>query len=72
MLKIVIQNKFQFRMIPDFLLFGLRRNTLHRRCRNTTCTIDSIREAEVINGLGTDRDGEMKAILVEHNLAGGI
>ncbi len=26
------------------------------------------REAEVINGLGTERDAEMKAILVEHNL----
>ncbi|MDD4113241.1 MAG: RNA polymerase sporulation sigma factor SigE, partial [Herbinix sp.] len=29
---------------------------------------DSIREAEVISGLGTEQDGEMKAILVEHNL----
>ena len=25
-------------------------------------------EAEVISGLGTEQDGEMKAILVEHNL----
>jgi RNA polymerase sporulation-specific sigma factor len=30
--------------------------------------LDPIREAEVISELGTERDGEMKSILVEHNL----
>jgi RNA polymerase sporulation-specific sigma factor len=30
--------------------------------------LDPVREAEVINELGTERDGEMKSILVEHNL----
>jgi RNA polymerase sporulation-specific sigma factor len=30
--------------------------------------LDPAREAEVISELGTERDGEMKSILVEHNL----
>jgi len=30
--------------------------------------LDAVREAEIINELGTERDAEVKAILVEHNL----
>ncbi|MDI9508358.1 MAG: RNA polymerase sporulation sigma factor SigE [Clostridiales bacterium] len=71
LLKLSIQNKFQFRMIPDLrtILFG-QRGEIHYigGAEILPAPLDSIREAEVINGLGTDRDGEMKAILVEHNL----
>jgi RNA polymerase sporulation-specific sigma factor len=58
-------------MIPDLrtILFG-QRGEIHYigGAEILPAPLDSIREAEVINGLGTDRDGEMKAILVEHNL----
>lgn len=71
LLKLSIQNKFQFRIIPDIrtIVFG-QRGEIHYIGGSEILPppLDSIREAEVISGLGTEQDGEMKAILVEHNL----
>ena len=71
LLKLSIQNKFQFRMIPDIrtILFG-QRGEIHYigGAEVLPPPLDPVREAEVIAELGTERDGEMKAILVEHNL----
>lgn len=71
LLKLSIQNKFQFRMIPDIrtIIFG-QRGEIHYigGAEILPAPLDSIREAEVIGGLGTEQDGEMKAILIEHNL----
>ncbi|NLL00773.1 MAG: RNA polymerase sporulation sigma factor SigE [Clostridiales bacterium] len=71
LLKLSIQNKFQFRMIPDIrtIIFG-QRGEIHYIGGSEILPppLDPIREAEVISGLGTEQDGEMKAILVEHNL----
>ncbi len=71
LLKLSIKNKFQFRMIPDIrtIIFG-QRGEIHYIGGSEILPppLDSIREAEVISGLGTEQDGEMKAILVEHNL----
>ena len=58
-------------MIPDIrtIIFG-QRGEIHYigGAEILPPPLDSVREAEVINGLGTERDAEMKAILVEHNL----
>ncbi len=71
LLKLSIQNKFQFRMIPDIrtILFG-QKGEIHYigGAEVLPPPLDPVREAEVIAELGTERDGEMKAILVEHNL----
>lgn len=71
LLKLSIKNKFQFRMIPDIrtIVFG-QKGEIHYIGGSEILPppLDSIREAEVISGLGTPEDGEMKAILVEHNL----
>lgn len=71
LLKLSIQNKFQFRMIPDLrtILFG-QRGELHYigGAEVLPPPLDPVREAEVIAELGTERDSEMKSILVEHNL----
>ncbi|HBI72009.1 MAG TPA: RNA polymerase sporulation sigma factor SigE [Lachnospiraceae bacterium] len=71
LLKLSIQNKFQFRMIPDFrtIIFG-QRGEIHYigGAEVLPPPLDSVREAEVISGLGTEQDAEMKSILVEHNL----
>lgn len=71
LLKLSIKNKFQFRMIPDIrtIVFG-QKGEIHYIGGSEILPppLDSIREAEVISGLGTQEDGEMKAILVEHNL----
>jgi RNA polymerase sporulation-specific sigma factor len=71
LLKLSIQNKFQFRMIPDIrtIIFG-QKGEIHYIGGSEILPppLDAIREAEVISRLGTDQDGEMKSILVEHNL----
>ncbi|MDF2541806.1 MAG: sigE [Herbinix sp.] len=71
LLKLSLQNKFQFRMIPDIktILLG-QRGEIHYigGAEVLPPPLDPVREAEVINELGTERDAEMKAILVEHNL----
>jgi len=71
LLKLSIHNKFQFRMIPDIrtILFG-QRGEIHYigGAEVLPPPLDPVREAEVINALGTEQDAEMKSILVEHNL----
>ncbi|NLK29033.1 MAG: RNA polymerase sporulation sigma factor SigE [Clostridiales bacterium] len=71
LLKLSIHNKFQFRMIPDIktILFG-QRGEIHYigGAEVLPPPLDPVREAEVISGLGTEQDAEMKSILVEHNL----
>ncbi|MDD3173683.1 MAG: RNA polymerase sporulation sigma factor SigE, partial [Herbinix sp.] len=71
LLKLSIQNKFQFRMIPDLktIIFG-HKGEIHYigGAEVLPPPLDSVKEAEVIALLGTERDAEMKSILVEHNL----
>ena len=71
LLKLSIQNKFQFRMIPNIktIIFG-NKGEIHYigGAEILPPPLDPIREAEVIAELGSERDSEMKSILVEHNL----
>lgn len=71
LLKLSIHNKFQFRLIPDIktIIFG-HRGEIHYigGAEVLPPPLDPVREAEVISELGTERDTEMKSILVEHNL----
>lgn len=71
LLKISIPSKFQLRMIPDFkgILFG-QKGEIHYigGAEVLPAPLDPIREAEVIDMLGTDEDTSAKSILVEHNL----
>lgn len=71
LLKLSIPNKFKFRMIPDIktILFG-QKGEIHYigGAEILPPPLDAVREAEIINELGTERDAEVKAILVEHNL----
>lgn len=69
--KITVPNKFQLRMIPDFrqLLFGQKGEMYYiGGAEVLPAPLDSKREAEVIDMLGTDEDTTAKSILVEHNL----
>jgi len=58
-------------MIPNIktIIFG-QRGEIHYigGAEVLPAPLDSVREAEVIGKLGTERDTEMKSILVEHNL----
>ncbi len=71
LLKLSIQNKFQFRLIPDIktIIFG-HQGEIHYigGAEVLPPPLDPAREAEVIAELGGERDGEMKSLLVEHNL----
>lgn len=71
LLKLSIQNKFQFRMIPNIktIIFG-NKGEIHYigGAEILPPPLDPVREAQVIAGLGGERDSEMKALLVEHNL----
>ena len=71
LLKISLPNKFQFRVIPDLkqILMG-QRGDIHYigGAEVLPAPLDSEEESAVIRCLGTDRDTEAKAILVEHNL----
>ncbi|BCN31547.1 RNA polymerase sporulation sigma factor SigE [Anaeromicropila herbilytica] len=71
LLKISIPNKFQFRVIPDFRnIFFSQRGDIHYigGADVLPAPLDPLEEAEVISKIGTEYDGEMKSILVEHNL----
>lgn len=71
LLKISIPNKFQFRVIPDFKnFFFTQRGDIHYigGADVLPAPLDPTEEAEVISKIGTEHDGEMKSILVEHNL----
>lgn len=71
LLKLSIPNKFQFRLIPDIrtIIFG-HQGEIHYigGAEVLPPPLDPAREAEVIAELGGPRDGEMKSLLVEHNL----
>lgn len=71
LLKISLPNKFQFRVIPDLkqILLG-QRGDIHYigGAEVLPAPLDTEEESTVIRCLGTDRDTEAKAILVEHNL----
>ena len=71
LLKISMPSKFQLRMIPDFkgILFG-QKGEIHYigGAEVLPAPLDPIREAEVIDKLGTNEDTSAKSILVEHNL----
>ncbi len=71
LLKLSLQNKFQFRLIPDIktIIFG-HQGEIHYigGAEVLPPPLDPVREAEVIAELGGVRDGEMKSLLVEHNL----
>lgn len=71
LLKISLPNKFQFRVIPDLkqILMG-QRGDIHYigGAEVLPAPLDTEEESAVIHCLGTDRDTEAKAILVEHNL----
>lgn len=71
LLKLSIPNKFKIRMIPDIRTIIFRqKGEIHYigGAEILPPPLDAVREAEIINELGTERDAEMKAILVEHNL----
>ena len=71
LLKISLPNKFQFRVIPDLkqILLG-QRGDIHYigGAEVLPAPLDTEEESTVIRCLGTDRDTEAKAVLVEHNL----
>ncbi|MBB2182716.1 RNA polymerase sporulation sigma factor SigE [Lachnospiraceae bacterium MD1] len=71
LLKLSIHNKFQFRMIPDLktIIFG-HKGEIHYigGAEVLPPPLDPVKEAEAISELGTERDSEIKSILVEHNL----
>lgn len=71
LLKLSIQNRFTFRMIPNLRMIILgKRGEIHYigGAEVLPPPLDSVREAEVISLLGTKEDTQMKSILVEHNL----
>ena len=71
LLKLSIHKKFHFRIIPNLktIFFG-QRGEIHYIGGSEVLPppLGPVREAEVIAGLGTEQDSEMKAILIEHNL----
>jgi RNA polymerase, sigma 29 subunit, SigE len=71
LLKLSIPNKFKFRMIPNIkTIIFKQKGEIHYigGAEILPPPLDAAREAEIINELGTERDAEVKAILVEHNL----
>lgn len=71
LLKISIPDKFQFRVIPDFRhMFGSTRGDIHYigGAEVLPAPLETDREWEMIEMLGTTRDEEAKSVLVEHNL----
>ncbi|MDF2510857.1 MAG: sigE [Herbinix sp.] len=71
LLKLSIPNKLQFRMIPNIRTFFFgQKGEIHYigGAEILPPPLDPVREAEVIEKLGSAEDGEMKSILVEHNL----
>ncbi len=69
--KLSIPHKLQFRMIPNIktIIMG-HKGEIHYigGAEILPPPLDPVREAEVIAELGTERDSEMKSLLVEHNL----
>ncbi len=71
LIKISIPNKFQFRVIPDFRQkMGENRGDIHYigGAEILPAPLEPNKEWEMLELLGTSRDDEAKAVLVEHNL----
>ncbi len=71
LIKISIPNKFQFRIIPDFRhVLGDTKGDIHYigGAEVLPAPLESDKEWEMIQLLGTTRDDEAKSVLVEHNL----
>lgn len=70
-IKVSIPNHFQFKAVPSFktLLFQ-KQGEVHYigGADILPAPLDSQKESEAIHDLGTERDKEAKAILIEHNL----
>ncbi|MBR7157801.1 MAG: hypothetical protein IKD16_05335, partial [Bacteroidales bacterium] len=65
-------DKFQFRIIPDFrtMLFEQNRGDIHYigGAEVLPPPLEVLEEQEMIDKLGTEEEGEARAVLVEHNL----
>ena len=72
LLKISMTDKFQFRIIPDFrtMLFEQNRGDIHYigGAEVLPPPLEVLEEQEMIDKLGTEEEGEARAVLVEHNL----
>lgn len=70
-IKVSVPNRFQFKAVPTFktLLFQ-KQGEVHYigGADILPAPLDSKREGEVLRELGTEKDKEAKAILIEHNL----
>jgi RNA polymerase sigma-E factor len=70
-IKVAIPQKFSFRVISSLqnILFS-KLNDIHYigGTEVLPAPLDTKKEAEAIEGLGTEYDGEAKAVLIEHNL----
>ena len=70
-LKVMLPQRFQFRMVPSFRsLFFERKGEIHYigGADVLPAPLDAEEEAEVIGDLGTEFDTKAKSILIEHNL----
>ena len=70
-LKVMMPNRFQFRMVPSFKNFLLdRKGDIHYigGADVLPAPLEPAEEAEVIADLGTEYDTKAKTMLIEHNL----
>jgi RNA polymerase sporulation-specific sigma factor len=69
-LKVAMPGKRQFKIICREKIFHRRQGEIHYigGAEVLPAPLDSARENEVINDLGTEYEDEAKAILIEHNL----
>jgi RNA polymerase sigma-E factor len=70
-IKVAIPQRFSFRVVSNLrnILFS-KSNDIHYigGTEVLPAPLDTKKEAEVIDGLGTEYDGESKSVLIEHNL----
>lgn len=70
-IKVSIPNRFQFKVVPGIKNMLLSRQGDIHYIGGTEvlpAPLDSVREAQIIEDLGTEHDKEAKSILIEHNL----
>ena len=72
LLKISMSDKFQFRIIPSFrtMFFEQNKGDIHYigGAEVLPPPLEAEEEQEMIDRLGTEEEGEARAVLVEHNL----
>lgn len=69
--KVSIPNRFQFKAVPSFTtMLWQKQGEVHYigGADILPPPLDSIREAEMINRLGSEDDKEARSLLIEHNL----